>query len=134
MTSQDQDELIQATIDANTLAARLWFQDISILAQSGDATAQYLVDLNQTQEGQRTLWTLITNINHAVSSCAFELHADDTGSAASLRAITKKHPAARWVLEQHRKDMPLDEVNPSLLDDHTALARANTRLDLWFSL
>ena len=134
MTSQDQDELIQATIDANVLAARLWFQDVSALANAGDANALYLVDLNKSDEGQRTLWNLITNINHAISSCAFDLPADDAGTSASLRAIAKKHPAAKWVVEQHRKDMPLEEVNPALRDDEPALARANARLDLWFSL
>ena len=134
MTSQDQDDLIQSTIDANTLAARLWFQDVSILAQSGNEDAQALVELNKTEEGQRTLWTLITNINHAISSVAFDLPANDAASTVSLRAITKRHPQARWVIDQHRQDMPLEEVNPALAEDEAALAKANARLDVWFSL
>jgi hypothetical protein len=133
MTSSDQDDLIQSTIDANVLAARLWFQDVIALANAGDANAIYLVELNKDKDGARTLWELITNINHAIASCGFDLHADDAKNATALRTITRKHPAARWVVEQHRKDMPLEEVNPALAEDDAALARAKARLDLWFS-
>ena len=134
MTYQDQDDLIQATIDANTLAARLWFQEVSVLAQAGDGSAQAIVELNKIEDGQRSLWTLITNINHALSSTAFDLLAHDDASRATLRALVKAYPQTRWVIDQHRKNVPLEEVNPALAEDPAALEKAAARLDKWFSV
>lgn len=129
ITADQDDGLVQSVIDANTLAARLWFQDVKMFAAQGNPSASAIVDLNKTEEGQEVLWHLITNINHAISSCGYELPADDAKSSSQLRAIAQKHPEARWVIEQQIKNIPLSEINPEL--DKGALLRANERLMAW---
>lgn len=127
-----EDDLVQSVLDANTLAARLWFQDVKMFAAQGNSSASAIVDLNKTEEGQKTLWHLITNINHAISSCGYQLPADDAKSSSQLREIAQKHPEARWVIEQQIKNIPLSEINPEL--DKRALSKANERLLAWCSL
>lgn len=126
---EDNDDLIQATIDATTLAAQLWFQDMCLLADTGDAQAQAIVDMNDSPEGSQALWLLITHINHALSSCAFNLAADDAASSKELKKIALQYPQTKWAIEQQFSMMPLDQINPEL--EESEVPPALRRLEKW---
>lgn len=131
MTSQDQAELTQSLITTNTIAARLWMEEAANLASQGHEQARAVVDMGNTEQGQRALWELTTHIDLAIAACAFDLPAADEESREALLAVVAAHPQTRWVIDQHQEDLPLDEVNEAL--SGARLEHAKARLDAWLA-
>ena len=133
MSSLAQNEIVQTLIDNNTQAAQQWLEDARLGAQAGDEDARALVALTETDEGKRALWAATCHIDLAIASCAFELpHEEDGNSNGALAELVRAHPPIRWLIEQHRVEFPLDDVNEDLHGQ--ALADANARLVRWFAV
>jgi len=135
MLLSNYEETVLSLVNANKDFIKIWLKEMQELAREGNSFAKDLVEMESTQEGQKKIWELISRINQALASCAFEVPADDAEDKLLLSAVVDSTPHAHWVIERHYNEMSLQEINPLLgKNNKNKIVDAEKRLKAWLGI